>query len=109
MALSDELGKLQDLHQHGALTDDEFSRAKARVLDGSVAQTGTPTPAAGLAAVNALRRSRSDRWIAGVCAGIARTTGLESWLVRLLFSVLLLCGGAGLVVYMLLWIFVPSE
>ncbi|MGE5731074.1 MAG: SHOCT domain-containing protein, partial [Gemmatimonas sp.] len=35
MALSDELAKLQALHQRGALTDDEFSRAKARLLDGA--------------------------------------------------------------------------
>ena len=44
-----------------------------------------------------------------MCGGIAGATGMESWLVRLLFSVLLLCGGAGLVFYALLWIFVPSE
>lgn len=106
MALSDELSKLQDLHQRGALTDDEFARAKARLLDGGAA---APAESSALAAVNALRRSRSDRWIAGVCGGIARATGMESWVCRLLFAVLLLFGGAGLVVYLLLWIFVPSE
>jgi phage shock protein C len=62
-----------------------------------------------LAAINALRRARSDRWIAGVCGGIARATGVESWVWRLLFALLLLCGGAGLVIYVLLWVFVPSE
>ena len=31
MALSDELTKLQDLHQRGVLTDEEYSRAKARL------------------------------------------------------------------------------
>lgn len=105
MSMSDELGKLQDLHQRGALTDDEFARAKARLLDGPAAQVDSPV----LAALNALRRSRSDRWIAGVCGGLAKTTGVESWVWRLVFALLLLCGGAGAVLYLLLWIFVPGE
>ncbi len=108
MALSDELAKLQELHQRGGLTDDEFARAKARLLDGPAAAGGA-APAAGVAALNALRRSAGDRWIAGVCGGIAKSTGLESWVCRLLFALLLLLGGTGLVIYLLLWIFVPSE
>ena len=108
MALSDELAKLQDLHQRGALTDDEFSRAKARVLDGA-ANSAEPPTAAAITAINSLRRSASDRWISGVCGGIARATDVESWVWRLVFVLLLLCGGTGLVLYVLLWIFVPSE
>lgn len=112
MTLSDELGKLQDLHQRGALSDEEFAGAKARVLG---AAPGAATPAGGaaqspaVAAINALRRSRADRWIAGVCGGIASATAVDSWVWRLLFAALLLCGGAGLVIYILLWIFVPSD
>ena len=40
MALADELQKLQELHQTGALSDDEFAKAKATLLDG-----GHVTPA----------------------------------------------------------------
>ncbi len=108
MALSDELAKLEELHQRGALTDDEFARAKAHLLEGAATATHTPPPAA-IAAINALRRSTDDRWIAGVCGGVADATGVESWVWRLLFVLLLLCGGAGLVLYVLMWIFVPSE
>jgi phage shock protein C len=104
MALSDELSALQDLHQRGNLTDDEFSRAKARLLD----QPPAPPPPA-LAGINALRRDRNDRWIGGVCGGIARATGVDSWIWRLLFALLLLFGGVGLVLYVLLWIFVPAD
>jgi phage shock protein C len=107
MTLSDELAKLQDLRQRGALTDEEFTRAKTRIIDDPAAQRATTPPP--VAAVSALRRSRSDRWIAGVCGGIARATGSESWVMRLLFTLLLLCGGTGLLLYVLLWIFVPSE
>lgn len=109
MALSDELTKLQDLHQRGALTDDEFSRAKARLLDENAAPAAAPKSPSAVAAINSLRRSVNDRWIAGVCGGIAGATGVDSWVWRLLFALLLLCGGAGLVLYLLLWIFVPTE
>lgn len=110
MTLSEQLSKLQDLHREGALTDEEFARAKARLLDeGDLAPSGRSTPPPPLAAVNALRRSLNDRWIAGVCGGIAQATGIESWVLRLLGVVLLLFGGAGLLIYLLLWIFVPTE
>ena len=108
MALSDELAKLQALHQRGALTDDEFSRAKARLLDGAANSTEAPSGSA-IEAINALRRSTADRWIAGVCGGIAEATGVDSWVWRLLFVVLVLCWGIGLVLYVLMWIFVPKE
>ena len=105
MTLSDELSKLSELRQSGTLTEDEFVRAKQRLLNAQGPAAAPPlTPA-----VNSLRRSRNDRWIAGVCGGIARATGLESWVWRLFFTVLFLCGGAGLLVYLLLAIFVPSE
>jgi phage shock protein C len=62
-----------------------------------------------VSAVNAFRRSRTDRVLGGVCGGMARATGVESWVWRLLFAVLFIFAGAGLLVYVLLWIFVPSE
>jgi phage shock protein PspC (stress-responsive transcriptional regulator) len=108
MALSDELSKLQELHRAGALTDEEYARAKARVLEAGPAGPAAPVAPA-LAAVNALRRSRGDRWIAGVCGGLAPATGAESWVWRLVFAALLLFGGVGLLIYLLLWIFVPPE
>jgi len=106
MAESDELGKLGDLHSRGILSDEEFSRAKARVLNGSAAAQGQ---AHIVHAVNGLRRSRDDRWLGGVCGGIGQSTGIASWLWRLAFSALVLCAGTGVVVYLLMWIFVPLE
>lgn len=109
MMLGDQLDKLHELHQRGALTDEEFSRAKARVLGEASSRTDAGPEWTGVAAINALRRSRDDRWIAGVCGGMARATGIESWLWRLMFAVLAFLGGSGLLIYVLLWIFVPSE
>ena len=48
------------------------------------------------------------RWVAGVCGGIALATGTDAWLWRLIFALLFFFGGAGLIVYLLLWLFVPA-
>jgi phage shock protein PspC (stress-responsive transcriptional regulator) len=103
MSLSEELGRLGALHDRGVLTDEEFARAKARVLAGA---PGVTAPA--LPPINALRRTRDDRWLGGVCGGIARLTGVESWIWRLLFALLVLCAGTGVLVYLLLWILIPA-
>lgn len=99
MSLADELSRLESLRASGALTDDEFSRAKARVIDG-------PGPAPEF---SKLRRSRGDRWIGGVCGGIASLSGVDTWIWRLLLTALALFGGTGILLYILLWIFVPDE
>jgi phage shock protein PspC (stress-responsive transcriptional regulator) len=105
MSLSDELSKLAALRASGTLSEEEFTRAKERLLNAQSAHPDEPLSAA----VNAFRRSRTDRWLGGVCGGIGRATGVESWVWRLLFAVLFLCFGAGLLVYLLLWLFVPSD
>jgi len=106
---AEELNKLADLHARGVLNDEEFAKAKARVLGGQAqAAYGAPPPPA-VNAVNSLRRARIDRWLGGVCGGIARATGLDSWIWRLIFVVLFLAFGSGILLYILLWIFVPEE
>jgi phage shock protein C len=105
MALSDELSKLAELRAAGTLSEEEFTRAKERLLNAQQPHSDD----AFNASVNSFRRSRNDRWLGGVCGGIARATGIESWVWRLLFAVLFLFVGAGLLAYVLLWIFVPSE
>ena len=47
--------------------------------------------------------SSDERVLAGVCAGIAQRLGVDPTLVRLLFAVLALAGGAGVVLYLMLW------
>lgn len=60
-------------------------------------------------AINALRRSRDDRWLGGVCGGIARITGVQAWIWRLMFTLLALCAGTGVLFYLLLWVLVPAN
>jgi phage shock protein C len=57
-----------------------------------------------------LRRSRSNRWIAGICGGLGEFFGLGAFWFRLLFFILLLPGGLpGLLPYLILWLIVPLE
>lgn len=57
-----------------------------------------------------LRRSRSDRRIAGVVGGLARYLGIDSNLARVLYVVVSIVSVAfpGILVYVLLWILVPE-
>ncbi len=58
-----------------------------------------------------LVRSRTDRKIAGICAGLAHYFDLDVSLVRILCFFLTLATGAcpGIVTYLLAWIIIPSE
>ncbi|MGH7529728.1 MAG: PspC domain-containing protein [Gemmatimonadales bacterium] len=58
-----------------------------------------------------LRRSRSDRMIAGVVAGLARYFGMDVTLARVLYVMISLVSAAfpGIVVYLILWALVPEE
>jgi phage shock protein C len=105
MTLGDELSKLAELRSSGSLTEEEFARAKERLLSSAQARSNDPV----VSAVNSFRRSRTDRWFGGVCGGMARSTGMEAWVWRLIFTALFVCAGAGLLLYVLLWLFVPSE
>src|SRR2546429_8334784 len=48
-------------------------------------------------------RSGHDRVVAGACGGLASTLGVDATLVRLVFALLSLAGGAGILLYFALW------
>jgi signal transduction histidine kinase len=50
-----------------------------------------------------------DRAIAGICAGIAQSLAIDVTLVRLVFTLLALAGGAGIVLYLALWLYNRSQ
>ena len=126
--ISDEIRRLHELHQAGALSDAEFEQAKAKVLAGERVNlhkdraSSGPGAGPGIGAqfeaganafeaqVRALRRSRRDRWLGGVCGGLNGVLGLETWVWRLVFLLFaLITSGFGALVYLLMWIFVPEE
>ena len=112
MTMADELQKLQTLRDQGTLTDEEFQAAKQRVIKADAsfyAQSPRPSPPAPGAPTifNTMTRSLDDRWIGGVCGGMSVSTGIPSWAWRILFVLTALLHGLGLLMYILLWIFVP--
>jgi phage shock protein C len=57
-----------------------------------------------------LRRSRTNRMIAGVCGGLQDFFGLDAFWFRLAFVLAMIPGGIpGIAVYLILWLIMPSE
>lgn len=54
-------------------------------------------------------RPRTGRKIAGVCAGFANYFDLDATLVRLVWLVIVIFGGTGLLAYVIGWIVMPEE
>lgn len=70
--------------------------------------TSQPTPPP--AGPRRLVRTSSDKWLSGVCGGIAQYAGIDANLVRLLvvIAALVSCGTA-LIAYAVAWILMPEE
>ena len=56
-----------------------------------------------------LYRSRTDSMLCGVCAGLAKYFNLDPTVVRLIFVLLFVLAGQGLLIYLILWLVVPLE
>jgi phage shock protein PspC (stress-responsive transcriptional regulator) len=56
-----------------------------------------------------LRRSRTDRKVAGVAGGLGRHLNIDPTILRVLFVALTFFGGAGLLLYVVAWLLVPEE
>lgn len=114
MSMSDEIEKLHRLHSQGALTDDEFTLAKKRLIDGlgHAPQPEREAAASAKTEPNRLSQfmlSNSERWIGGVCGGLADLTQIPAWSWRVLFVLTALLHGLGVIMYLLLWVFVPRR
>ena len=109
MNIADEIQRLHDLHQSGALTDAEFVQAKATLLGSQTSKEPDQTLDQTVNQLNKFRRSKNDQWLGGICGGLGKFTGLESWVWRLLFVLFTFYFGFGLLAYVLAWIFVPEE
>jgi phage shock protein C len=57
--------------------------------------------------LNQLARSRSDKILGGVCGGIGKSTDTPPWLWRAIFVAVALGFGTGILIYLVLWAFMP--
>src|SRR5262245_5150520 len=56
-----------------------------------------------------LTRSASNKYVAGVAGGLGRYFGLDPVLFRVAFGVSMIFGGIGIVAYIALWVFLPTD
>ena len=72
--------------------------------------TSTPIPAieTGSSASSPLQRSRTDMMLGGVSGGLAEHTGVDALIWRVAFLGLTIAGGAGIPIYLLLWVLMPA-
>jgi len=56
-----------------------------------------------------LRLSKTDKKIAGVCAAFANFFDLDATLIRIVWLLVVLLGGTGLLAYLVCWILIPNE
>lgn len=62
-----------------------------------------------MAQTRKLYRSRTNRKLAGVCGGLAQYFNADATLIRVLFVLLTVLGGAGPIIYLGMWIIVPNQ
>jgi phage shock protein C len=56
-----------------------------------------------------LYRSRKEKMIGGVCAGLAQYFDIDPVIVRIVFVVAVFMGGSGILAYIICWIIMPEE
>ena len=54
-----------------------------------------------------LTLSANDKKIAGVCSGLAKYFNTDATLVRLIFVLLIVLGGSGVIIYLIAWMIIP--
>ena len=55
-----------------------------------------------------LRKSATDQKLDGICGGLGEHTPVPALVWRVAFVILAVCGGAGLLVYLLMWWLMPA-
>lgn len=56
-----------------------------------------------------LNRSRTERWLAGVCGGIGNYFNTDPTVIRVIFVLAALIMGGGVLIYLILWLIIPQE
>jgi phage shock protein C len=91
----------------GAPTPDDSPSPDAVTHDDPMG-VDSPTDPGAVAHVP-LRRSTSDKVVAGVAGGLGRYLGIDPVIIRIAFVVLALTGGSGVLLYIIAWIAIPEE
>jgi phage shock protein PspC (stress-responsive transcriptional regulator) len=93
------------------ITRDEHDEGMNETLNDPGAQpnVGSPQPNPRHQDLDRLRRSTSNRYVAGVAGGLGRHFNIDPTIIRVLLVVLTFFGGAGVLIYAVCWLFVPED
>jgi phage shock protein C len=70
-------------------------------------ESGAPGLSPVTGAPKRLMRSSTDKKVAGVCAGLADYFDMDPTIIRVIWLLLIICAGTGLLAYLILWIVLP--
>ncbi len=94
---------------------EEFEGEEEKVASGLGAKAAEKNPSPGSGAADTtgthkrLFRDENNKVIGGVCGGLANYFGTDPVIIRVIFAVVALAFGTGLLAYIILWIAVPSS
>ncbi len=98
------MGRVEDFEK----TDAE--EEKASTTSGQTSGSYTQAQSEPRRAKGRLYRDGSDKFLGGVCAGIANYMNVDPAIVRLIFAIITFGGfGTGIIIYLALWIILPVK
>lgn len=56
-----------------------------------------------------IHRSEDNKILGGVCGGIGEYFNIDPNIIRLIFVLLTVFGGSGIIIYLILWVILPSK
>ncbi len=104
-AIIKSMGRPEEFEGADATTFNQSSAASAKPAEPQQSQQSFGTTAAS----KRLYRDENDKVLGGVCAGLANYFGIDVTIVRIIFVVLTISFGFGLIPYIIIWIAVPSS
>lgn len=108
--MNEEILRIQKMVAAGKITPEEATdliESLGHAGDGE--KPPPPPPVSDWERLRTMKRSSSDCLLGGVCGGLGAVTPIPSWLWRVFLLVALFGYGAGLLLYVVLWICLPKE
>lgn len=108
IAIMDSMGRPADFEAAEDKDDDETFTANAKTGPGANTQTGNSQTYSGYQK-NRMYRNEEDKILGGVASGVANYLKIDPAVLRILFAITAFAGGTGLLIYVVLWIALPSR
>ena len=107
-AIIKSMGRPEDFETEDNTAGTQGTATDAGYADSNAGAGSSSSSYAGTGTHKRLYRDENDKVIGGVCSGLANYFGIDVVVVRIIFVVLAVSFGFGLIPYLILWIAVPS-